>query len=399
MEYPKKALGVMLRHNRIDQNISLRTLAQRTGISAMYLSDVENGVQRPADYTLRKLFSELALPYDPDLIWQSDFSLAPLYQAILDFRMEVRDQLAEQLNARRESLMASCHCAQFLLARWIVQVSRGENRSAETLALKASLMQMEAGLEGTDLCWYQLYLGIHEKALDEVESALHWLIQAAKSGQDEGVKALIDYHHADCLIRLHQPQSALLMNQRALDQFSHDGYFVRAIHTRIHQIDLFLNDEPAHAQALALRVRQEAEQFQCPHARLMAEERLALAALLLNQPEAALAHAQACVEVIHRPALLICGALAAYQCHRPEECQFFINRGMAECRRKKQTDTTFRWIEALLHQDLKQLIQFSLQPDPLAGPLQKKLLLLRFQTLVEAGETQMASTLIQQACL
>lgn len=60
MEYPKKALGVMLRHNRSDQNISLRTLAQRTGISAMYLSDVENGVQRPADYTLRKLFSELA---------------------------------------------------------------------------------------------------------------------------------------------------------------------------------------------------------------------------------------------------------------------------------------------------------------------------------------------------
>ena len=49
MEYPKKALGVMLRHNRIDQNISLRTLAQRTGISAMYLSDVEYGVQRPAD--------------------------------------------------------------------------------------------------------------------------------------------------------------------------------------------------------------------------------------------------------------------------------------------------------------------------------------------------------------
>ena len=24
----------------------------------MYLSDVENGVQRPAEYTLRKLFSE-----------------------------------------------------------------------------------------------------------------------------------------------------------------------------------------------------------------------------------------------------------------------------------------------------------------------------------------------------
>lgn len=64
-------------------------------------------------------------------------------------------------------------------------------------------------------------------------------------------------------------------------------------------------------QTLALRVRQEAERFQCPEVQLMAEERLALAALLLDQPEAALAHAQACTAVIHRPPLLIAGAVAA----------------------------------------------------------------------------------------
>ena len=81
----------MLRQNRLDQNLSLRALAERTGISAMYLSDVENGVQRPADYTLRKLFSELALPYDPALLWQPEFTLHPLTQAILDYRMDRRD--------------------------------------------------------------------------------------------------------------------------------------------------------------------------------------------------------------------------------------------------------------------------------------------------------------------
>ena len=83
MDYPKQALGFMLRQNRLDQNLSLRALAERTGISAMYLSDVENGVQRPADYTLRKLFSELALPYDPALLWQSDTSEFPVCSPVL----------------------------------------------------------------------------------------------------------------------------------------------------------------------------------------------------------------------------------------------------------------------------------------------------------------------------
>ena len=41
MDYPKQALGFMLRQNRLDQNLSLRALAERTGISAMYLSDVD----------------------------------------------------------------------------------------------------------------------------------------------------------------------------------------------------------------------------------------------------------------------------------------------------------------------------------------------------------------------
>ena len=109
MDYPKQALGFMLRQNRLDQNLSLRALAERTGISAMYLSDVENGVQRPADYTLRKLFSELALPYDPALLWQPEFTLHPLTQAILDYRMDRRDAFFDDLWQRRAATMLSSY--------------------------------------------------------------------------------------------------------------------------------------------------------------------------------------------------------------------------------------------------------------------------------------------------
>ncbi len=117
----------------------------------------------------------------------------------------------------------------------------------------------------------------------------------------------------------------------------------------------------------------------------------------LDQPEAALAHAQACAAVIHRMPLLIAGALSAWLCHRQEDCRFFLNRMEAEIQRKHQSDATLRWIEALVRQDEKQLAELSLQSDPLAGPLQKKLVQLRFQTLVRLGKTELACRLIEQA--
>ncbi|MFR5599906.1 MAG: helix-turn-helix domain-containing protein, partial [Holdemania filiformis] len=212
MDYPKQALGFMLKQNRLDQNLSLRALAERTGISAMYLSDVENGVQRPADYTLRKLFSELALPYDPALLWQPEFTLHPLTQAILDYRMDRRDAFFDDLWRRREVLKAGCHYAQFLLAEWIVRISRGENREARVYQLRDILEAAGSALRNQDQQWYRLYRGIHHKALDEIEAAQSWLAGAEALGQDEGTQALIRYHEADCLMRLHRPQSALLIN-------------------------------------------------------------------------------------------------------------------------------------------------------------------------------------------
>lgn len=129
----------------------------------------------------------------------------------------------------------------------------------------------------------------------------------------------------------------------------------------------------------------------------MAEERLALAAFLLDQPEAALAHAQACAAVIHRMPLLICRCAVRMALSRQEDCRFFLNRMEAEIQRKHQSDAILCWIEALVSQDEKQLAELSLQSDPLAGPLQKKLVQLRFQTLVRLGKTELVCRLIEQA--
>ena len=70
-----------------------------------------------------------------------------------------------------------------------------------------------------------------------------------------------------------------------------------------------------------------------------------------------------------------------------------------EVERKHQSDATLRWLMALINEDAKQLVELSLQPDPLAGVLRKKLVQLRFQALVRLQEHDLACQLIQQARL
>ena len=54
-------LGVYIRRNRENKNLSLRELARRVGISASYLSDVERGLRNCKSWVLMNIARELGL--------------------------------------------------------------------------------------------------------------------------------------------------------------------------------------------------------------------------------------------------------------------------------------------------------------------------------------------------
>lgn len=58
-------VGYFLKQVRIEKNISIRQLAQFTGISPAYISQIENGKRaNPKTYVLRALFDGLGMNYD-----------------------------------------------------------------------------------------------------------------------------------------------------------------------------------------------------------------------------------------------------------------------------------------------------------------------------------------------
>lgn len=59
-----KTLGEWLRDARLDKDTSLRTFAKNLGITAPYLSDIENDRRVPAEDVLKKLTDALDLPFE-----------------------------------------------------------------------------------------------------------------------------------------------------------------------------------------------------------------------------------------------------------------------------------------------------------------------------------------------
>jgi transcriptional regulator with XRE-family HTH domain len=60
-----KALGALLRAQRVASGLSLRDLSARTGISNAYLSELERGLHEPSLRVLRSIASALGRPLGP----------------------------------------------------------------------------------------------------------------------------------------------------------------------------------------------------------------------------------------------------------------------------------------------------------------------------------------------
>src|SRR5688500_12228379 len=58
----EETLGHALRQRRASQHLSLRTLAQRTGYSPSFLSQVENGQSSPSLTSIARITEELHVP-------------------------------------------------------------------------------------------------------------------------------------------------------------------------------------------------------------------------------------------------------------------------------------------------------------------------------------------------
>lgn len=85
-----KRLGYLIKRERIEQNISVRALAEYSGITAQFLSDIEHGKKAPAEYSLAKIENalDIKINIDYDIFHELNDLCNKMYQAYAKFNIK-----------------------------------------------------------------------------------------------------------------------------------------------------------------------------------------------------------------------------------------------------------------------------------------------------------------------
>lgn len=85
-----KRLGYLIKRERIEQNISVRALAEYSGITAQFLSDIEHGKKAPAEYSLAKIEKALDIKINIDYETFNELNdiCNKMYQAYAKFNIK-----------------------------------------------------------------------------------------------------------------------------------------------------------------------------------------------------------------------------------------------------------------------------------------------------------------------
>lgn len=97
-------VGSFLKQVRMEKNISIRQLAQFTGISPAYISQIENGKRKnPKQYILRTLFDGLGMDYDHYLSLLTDRHQSEVHDQSLTYE-EMRNLSAIDKSLEQSTL-------------------------------------------------------------------------------------------------------------------------------------------------------------------------------------------------------------------------------------------------------------------------------------------------------
>lgn len=99
----QQAMGKVLREERRQQSLTIRSLAEKSSVSVVYLSEIERGVKYPSPQVLERIAAALGLAM-PDLLESVADELRPAGPPARDaigFRIPSRGQLSSRTTIKQ----------------------------------------------------------------------------------------------------------------------------------------------------------------------------------------------------------------------------------------------------------------------------------------------------------
>lgn len=227
-----KRLGYLIKRERIEQNISVRALAEYSGITAQFLSDIEHGKKVPAEYSLAKI--EKALDIKIDINYETFNELNDIcnkmYQAYAKFNIKEVKKYFEILKNKEHIYLYSYGFIEYWLSILIYYVYL-EDDNLETYKIIDNLNSAVHLLDGDHLLKFYDVSAYYFIDKRDIYSAKKYFDKAINIMKDKNsFENAMLYTHLSIYYQIsNQLWDGLLCCEKSIEQFVGLHVFERVI--------------------------------------------------------------------------------------------------------------------------------------------------------------------------
>lgn len=242
MEQKEKNLiiGLYIKQRRMEENMSISFLSEVAKISKGFLSEIERGRRKPAEYTFNQILKTIDIPFydDENYLTESKDAVNSVIKAFIDMDKEKEKEYLEKYLSNLH-YKYSLGFYEYNLLEFAYLIRFGNHRE-RMLELVQFFNYMDKNIYSTDelLFLYDLlalfYMDVETNYLTAQEYLESALMQPASLSLS-CIKGVIMYHLIDVYQQLNAPVKALLMYEEAEKEFTKSLNIKRLFHLNLHK--------------------------------------------------------------------------------------------------------------------------------------------------------------------
>lgn len=254
-------LGLYIRVARINQGISLRSLAMKTNISHTLISNIEMGKQIPSEETLKEIMNalDLQLNLSDDISTSMSYYYTNIFNNILNYKYDIAKKFIVELEKKSEIFLNSLEVINYNIIRSLYYAVTKTQSLYSDIKIYEEVLNF-LSLEQQQLIFYikGLELLREFKFLDAENS-----LSKARELRSSEVNDLINESLVVAYIYQYKFTNSVSLCNQVIDEYERKSNYIRAMYCRLLISRVYLKimkfDQ---VMTLVERVSQFAQQFE-----------------------------------------------------------------------------------------------------------------------------------------
>ncbi len=254
-------LGVYIRVGRMNQGISLRSLASKTNISHTLISNIEMGKQVPSEETLKEILNALDIKLftSEDISRSMSYYYKNIFVNLLNYKYDQAKEFVIELEKKSEIFTNSLEVINYHIIRSLYYALTNSKTTFEDIEIYEEVINF-LSVEQQQLIFF--IRGIAHLREFMFLDAEKYLMKANEIRRDD-INVLINESLVAAYIYQYKFTNSVSLCNQVIDEYERKSNYIRAMHCRLLIAQVYLKimkfDQ---VMTLVERVSQFAQQFE-----------------------------------------------------------------------------------------------------------------------------------------